>query len=218
MSRQERIDDLRRRILEDPASIAFAQLVEEYRRGGDREAAVHTCRSGLLTHPDYLSARVTVGRALVELGAFDEAGHALEQVLTAEPNNVGAIRGLGELHLARGRFSDAQACFERALALAPYDADLERLVAETGRLVREADAAAGTDEAHEGRAEQTSLAGRLGDGDVTAGNLRVGRPSDGASPMTDEERVAPLVRMVQTIATLEDWLSAIYVARTNRSA
>jgi len=66
-----RIEDLRRRVLKDPASIAFAALAEEYRRMGRHEEAIETCRAGLQRHPAYLSARVTLGRALIELGQIE---------------------------------------------------------------------------------------------------------------------------------------------------
>ena len=73
-----RIEDLRRRVQKDPASIAFAQLAEECRRAGQFEEAVEVCRAGLAIHPGYLSARVTLGRALLELGQLDEAQHELD--------------------------------------------------------------------------------------------------------------------------------------------
>ena len=64
MPEHPRIEDLRRRVQKDPASIAFAQLAEEYRRAGQYQEAVEVCRAGLAIHPGYLSARVTLGRAL----------------------------------------------------------------------------------------------------------------------------------------------------------
>ena len=65
MADNPRIEDLRRRIQKDPASIAFAQLAEELRRAGQSQEAVEICTSGLASHPGYLSARVTLGRALL---------------------------------------------------------------------------------------------------------------------------------------------------------
>jgi tetratricopeptide (TPR) repeat protein len=97
-----RIEELRRRVESDPASIAFAQLAEEYRRAGQYDEAVHICRGGLEKHPTYLSARVTLGRALIELEQFDEAQAELEHVLQAAPENLAAIRGLAEIHQRRG--------------------------------------------------------------------------------------------------------------------
>ena len=73
MTDNPRIDELKRRVQQDPASIAFAALADEYRRAGLFHEAVETCRAGLQRHPAYMSARVTLGRSLVELGEFDEA-------------------------------------------------------------------------------------------------------------------------------------------------
>jgi tetratricopeptide (TPR) repeat protein len=83
-----RIEDLRRRVEKDPASIAFAQLAEEYRRAGDLEEAIRVCEAGLAQHPAYISARVTLGRALFELGRFEDAREAFTRVIEAAPDNL----------------------------------------------------------------------------------------------------------------------------------
>ena len=98
MNDNPRIEALRRRVEKDPASIAFAQLAEEYRRGGDYEQAIAICREGLARHPGYLSAQVTLGRALIELKQFDEARKELEAVLRVAPDNLAAIRALAGIH------------------------------------------------------------------------------------------------------------------------
>src|SRR5690242_13202220 len=107
MTDSSRIDDLRRRVQQDPASIAFAQLAEEYRRAGQLQEAVEVCRAGLAIHPGYLSARVTLGRAFLEQNHLDDAQRELEQVLKSAPENLAAIRGLAEIHHRRGQLSEA---------------------------------------------------------------------------------------------------------------
>jgi predicted Zn-dependent protease len=93
-----RIEELRRRVQADPASIAFAALAEEFRRVRRFEEAIETCRTGLQRHPSYLSARVTLGRALLETGQFEAAREELDYVLRAAPENLAAIRALAEIH------------------------------------------------------------------------------------------------------------------------
>ena len=102
MADSRKIEDLRRRVQQDPASIAFAALADEYRRAGLFHDAIETCRAGLLRHPAYVSARVTLGRALLAVGEYDEAQTHLEQVLRAAPENLAAIRALAEIHERRG--------------------------------------------------------------------------------------------------------------------
>lgn len=101
-----RLEELKRRVQRDPASISFAGLAEEYRRLGRYSEAIDTCRAGLLRHPSYLSARVTLGRALIEIGLFDEASAELEQVLESAPENLAAIRALADIHRRRGEIPE----------------------------------------------------------------------------------------------------------------
>jgi tetratricopeptide (TPR) repeat protein len=126
----QRIEDLRRRVQRDPASIAFAQLAEECRRAGHFQEAVDVCRAGLELHPGYLSARVTLGRALIELNDLDIALAELEHVLKSAPENLAAIRGIAEIHHRKGVLPEALAYYRAALALAHNDPDLQRTVNE----------------------------------------------------------------------------------------
>ncbi len=77
---------------------AFGAIAERFRRAGDLERAVALCQEGLAKFPDHLSARVTLGWALLDLGRYDEARDALESALKRAPDNLAAIRGLAELH------------------------------------------------------------------------------------------------------------------------
>ena len=97
-----RIEELKRRVQSDPASIAFAALAEEYRRAERYEEAIETCKAGLVRHPSYLSAHVTLGRAFIEVGRLPEAREELEYVLKLAPENLAAIRGLAEIHHRTG--------------------------------------------------------------------------------------------------------------------
>jgi tetratricopeptide (TPR) repeat protein len=117
-----RIDDLRRRVDADPTSIAFAALAEEYRRIGKFQDAVDVCRRGLERHPAYLSAKVTLARALIELKQLDQAQRELDDVLRIAPENLAAIRARADVHHRRGLlpetfdFEAAHAEFHRETA------------------------------------------------------------------------------------------------------
>jgi tetratricopeptide (TPR) repeat protein len=108
MPENPRIEDLRRRVQADPASIAFAALAEEYRRLGRHDDAVEICRAGLLRHPAYLSARVTLGRALIETGDLDAAREQFETVLRSAPENIAATRGLAQIHERLGASTETE--------------------------------------------------------------------------------------------------------------
>jgi tetratricopeptide (TPR) repeat protein len=123
-----RILELRRRVQEDPASIAFADLAEECRRAGNNDEAIGICRAGLTYHPGHLGARVTLGRALIEIDKLDEAFTELTGVLDAAPGNLPAIRALAEIYQRRGMMSEALVHYRRALQVAQDETNLSQTV------------------------------------------------------------------------------------------
>ncbi len=189
MADNPRIEDLRRRVQKDPASIAFAQLAEELRRSGALQEAVDVSLAGLALHPSYLSARVTLGRALLELDRLDQAQTELERVLAGAPENLAARRGLGEIFSRRGVLDEALLHYRAALALAPNDPDLEENVAA---LSRRREGGSTTRAEEPAAAPMTSSASE---------------PSD---PVRDHDR--------RTVVALEGWLDAIHVTRPNHRA
>ena len=129
MADDSRIEDLRRRVQKDPASIAFAQLAEELRRAGQYQESVDVCRAGLAIHPGYVSARVTLGRALIELHQLDDAQQQLEQVRQSAPENIVAVRALADIHHRRVLTADRQIESGAAPEQARPNADLDQSVA-----------------------------------------------------------------------------------------
>jgi predicted Zn-dependent protease len=102
-----RVEELRKRLEREPGSRLFAQYAEELRRAGELEEAVKVCREGLTRHPGYPSARITLGRALLDLGSADEAAAEFAAVLEAAPDNLSASRYLGECLEKRGETAGA---------------------------------------------------------------------------------------------------------------
>jgi tetratricopeptide (TPR) repeat protein len=203
---ETRIDDLRRRVQKDPASIAFAQLAEECRRAGAYDEAVAVARAGLAIHPGYLSARVTLGRALIEINQLDEAQAELELVLKSASENLAAIRGMAEIHHRRGHLEAALAHYRTALSLARNDPDLEQTVADLARQIEPAPPKPG--------------AGGLTLEQITQ-ELSFHRPPTPApvpaqAPQPAGDRTQD--RTSKTVAALEEWLAAIHVARTGSGA
>jgi Flp pilus assembly protein TadD len=195
-----RIEELRRRIQKDPASIAFAQLAEEYRRAGRPADAIETCRTGLKYHPGYLSAHVTLGRALIETGDLQAATEALSRVHAAAPDNLAAIKGLADIRHRRGERQEALALYGRAVALAPHDPELEHLVGVvTGDLREREPVAAGA------QAAPTDSAARQETAAEPAGEA-VSHPPNPAPPEAPEQ-----------IAALERWLDTILADRASRT-
>jgi len=207
MGDNPRIEDLRRRVQKDPASIAFAQLAEELRRSGDLQGAVDASIAGLAIHPSYLSARVTLGRALLELNRLDEARAELERVLAGAPENLAARRGLGEIYNRHGDVEQALMHYRAALALAPNDPDLEESVKTLSRSLV---------------SEQAPLPQEP----VAIDDSPAADDAEAIAAVVVEDAVSSLVepadpeadRARRTVVALEGWLDAVHVSRTNRRA
>ncbi len=86
------------------------------------------CRAGLAAYPGYVSARVTLGRALAEKGDMDAGREELEAVVRAAPEHLAAHRSLAAVYHRCGLLTDALARYQIALALAPGDAGIREKV------------------------------------------------------------------------------------------
>lgn len=216
MADSPRIDDLRRRIQKDPASIAFAQLAEELRRSGSLDESIATCRAGLTLHPAYLSARVTLGRALLETNALDEARSELETVLKSAPENLAAIRGLAEVLHRQGHLPEALAQYRTALALAKNDPDLQQTVAELASVL-EPQKPAHVSEGLSFEQMQNEIFAAAPPPPPPAPPPPAAAPRIVVAPVQSEAE-AERERALRTIGALEQWLDAIHVARTQPRA
>ena len=214
---QSRLEELRRRVQRDPASIAFAQLGEECRRAGQFQEAVDVCRAGLAIHPGYLSARVTLGRALIEIGQLDEAQVELDLVLKNGPENLAAIRGLAEILHRRGHLSEALVQYRTALSFAHNDPDLEQTVVELSREVQPAKAAPvvidglSLDEMQRELLEHTPAYSPI----KASPTREASSVASTAKPPNPQDEALRL-HALRTVAALEHFLAGIHVARASR--
>ena len=125
-----RIDELRRRLERDPGSRLFAQLAEEHRKAGDLAEAIRVARAGLVLHPVYPSARLTLGRALLDSGEGAGARQELEQALRQAPDNILASRFLAQALEGLGDLEGALRQYSGTLKMAPGDPQLTAHVQE----------------------------------------------------------------------------------------
>ncbi len=102
MSTANPLEQLRRRMQSHATPAAFAALAEEHRRAGRLVEAIAVCRDGLERYPAYVSARVTLGRALLDSGDVASAVAELEQAAAQAPDNLAAARALALAHDSAG--------------------------------------------------------------------------------------------------------------------
>ena len=198
MSDDSRIEPLRKRLQKDPGSIAFAQLAEEYRRVGRFDEAIEVCRAGLARHPGYLSARVTLGRALLEVGDVESAQRELTDVVRVAPENLSAIRGLADIHRKRGEIPEALAQFKSAFDMASPDPTIDQIVRDLRR-----DAVAPS--------VPGDSSGSLSPAGTAATSFTAGRPALQPESVAEDPRAAR-----RAVAYQERWLEAILADRRSR--
>jgi two-component SAPR family response regulator len=56
------VDELKKRLTQNPDSLIFVPLADAYRKAGLLQDAIDVCTKGLEKHPTYMSARVVLGR------------------------------------------------------------------------------------------------------------------------------------------------------------
>lgn len=121
---QYRIDSFIQQWKQDPKSRVFLRLAEEYRKGGAFDKAIDVCLEGLETHPNYLPAKVCLGRCRQELGRLEEAENNYRDVLQESPDNPHALQGLGSICFEAGRFDEALAQYEMLALHGNFDEDI----------------------------------------------------------------------------------------------
>ena len=203
MTDNPRIEELRRRVQKEPASIAFAQLAEELRRADRFLEAVEVCRAGLEMYPGYLSVRVTLGRCLVELDRLDEAEQELDQVRVSAPDNLAAIRALSKIQQRRRAVGDSQSPGAGIQSAGDIQLKPDLTDATPRSDVQQA----------WGRApEQAPLK------PIT---MFIDQLHQVEVPTTRRARTVSedeYIQIIRTLTALEAWLAAIHVARDGRSA
>src|SRR5258706_11436826 len=124
-----KIEELRFRLKTDPKNRLFYPLAEELRKVSQFTEAEHVLRTGLTHHPTYLSAWVSLGRVLRELGKHADAVESLSKAMQLDPGNVVAARLLADAYLALGEKVEAIKKYKLVHALMPSDDTIVETIA-----------------------------------------------------------------------------------------
>ena len=128
MAGTSRIDELRKKFDENPRRY-FAPLANEYRKIGDFEQAIFICQEFLPQQPGHMSGHIVYGQALFETGRHDEARSVFETALALDPENLIALRHLGDIARARGDNETARAWYRRVLESDPRNEEIAGILA-----------------------------------------------------------------------------------------
>ena len=125
----DRLRELQEKFEENPRRY-FAPLANEYRKGGQPKRAIEICRSQLSQMPGHMSGQIVYGQSLYETGEFDESRQVFERALTLDPENLIALRSLGDMSLQSGNTVEARKWYMRLLDADPKDTPVIALVSE----------------------------------------------------------------------------------------
>jgi len=119
-----KIEELQKKLDKDPDSKIFLPLAEEYRKSGMPEEAIAICQEGLKKQPNYMSARVVLGRAYMELKKMIEAQAEFEEVISKIPDNLMANKYLGDIYFMQGNLKNAVERYQMVIRLDPSNEEV----------------------------------------------------------------------------------------------
>jgi len=128
MASSARIDELKKKFDENPRRY-FAPLANEYRKVGDLDQAMFICEAHLPQQPGHMSGHIVYAQTLFEMGRYDESKAAFGTALALDPENMIALRHLGDIARQAGDLNTAREWYERVLEADPRNDEIVQVMA-----------------------------------------------------------------------------------------
>ena len=193
MTAPNRVDDLRKRYHENPKRF-FAPLANEYRKTGFVDRAILLCEKHLAEQPENMNGLVVYGQCLFESGRTADAHAPFEAALGLDPENLIALRHLGDIARIGGDNEAAQRWYERVLELDRRNEEVLELIEQVGGRAN-AEPSSGPSAARNIVSVARSVSVSPPPADFFGmGNIEIGAPEGGEASAPDEaSEHAPLV-------------------------
>ncbi len=99
-------------------------MANEYRKAGDLEQAIALCQEYLQDQPGNMNGHVVYGQALFDSGRYDEAETTFNTALGLDPENLIALRHLGDIARLSGNAAKATQWYTRVLEADPRNDEI----------------------------------------------------------------------------------------------
>ena len=119
----DRVEELRRRNLDDIIAASIHQEMPPLNDLGDHRNAVQWYRRALKFNDRNAVINLFLGVSLAELEQFDEAMHYFRKSVEIDPISADGHNNIGAVLLVQGKLGEAVACFNKALAIEPDYSD-----------------------------------------------------------------------------------------------
>ena len=128
MASTARIDELKKKFDENPRRY-FAPLANEFRKAGDIDQAILICEEFLPQQPGHMSGHIVYGQALYEAGKMPESRAVFETALGLDPENLIALRHLGDIARNQSDHAAARNWYVRVLDADPRNEEIQAVIA-----------------------------------------------------------------------------------------
>lgn len=102
MEKDELLDYLESRLRDNPKSLLFARLADQYLKRGNSDDALVLCTEGVKHHPYYTTGYFLLARTHVLRKEYDKAEAALKKVLSHDQQYLSAQKLLGDILVKTG--------------------------------------------------------------------------------------------------------------------
>ncbi|MCK5786910.1 MAG: tetratricopeptide repeat protein [Candidatus Sabulitectum sp.] len=122
------IQDLYQKWLSSPTPALCVRLAGKLHNSDRNTEALEVARRGLLSWKDNISVNVIFGRCALGEKLADEAQEVFEKVVSIDPLNLIAIKGLAQIHFEQKNWDRAIELFEEYLFEYPGDPEVEEML------------------------------------------------------------------------------------------